>query len=424
MITAYGFILKHRLRTAKGLLKHYWPSYVGFLLLAAYLANRLIVINSQGGFSWPLTSTYRPYLLGACVLLNGYRLLLKQTPVIRINAATLHHVYHTTHFKWILLVEYLWTSVKNILAALALATIISGFRQPSFITYAALLSMYLNIGVWSAWLRYHSRGRLYRATLVIYLITSAGVLFPNVIVGLVIVAFGGLITSYVSYRQTRLDLARYFTDVLMHDQTISYASQYNLAKMQQTVAEHAANRPRKLLLYHLPLRKSNALLLKCCISTLRISSGIWIILMGILLFGALIYRTSLFSGVPVLGEPAPATSIAILLIITVYANVGELLKQQMRTLLMKQKLGLFLPYEKQQVVTIYVILGSGLNLGITMITGFLMGSHAIYLMLFYLLYSATFALDMYFDATSYKCKRLVETVLRITWILLGLLFVS
>ncbi|MGI6543156.1 MAG: hypothetical protein ACOX44_08865 [Limnochordia bacterium] len=423
MIAAYKAIAKHKLRTAKGLLKHYWPSYLGILLGVVFLGSRLIAAIGQIGLGRPPTPAYIPYLPALLIVMNGYR-LWGQTPVIRINAATLHYLYHTGHFQRILLLKYLWSLVKNLLAALVSAGLISGFRQPEFVTYTVLLTLYLYAGVISAWLSYHGKGRQRRITLVVYLVMSAGLLMPNAVLRFAGVGGGTLAALYMLYRLPHLNLARYYQDLFRLDQNMAYVSRYDLAQMLQTTAEYAANRRRRLLLHHLPLNRSNALFLKSCITTVRTDPRIWTILISLLLFSTLLYRTSLFAGIPVLGDPASATPISVLLIMTVYANMGELLQRQMQTMLNKQRLGLFLPMEQRQIVFAYIAWGSLLNLGLTISVGCLMASNAIYLMAFYILYSAIYAFNMHCVVGANRAMRSLQKVIRILQVLIGFLIVA
>ncbi|MCK9350281.1 MAG: hypothetical protein WCY37_04940 [Candidatus Dojkabacteria bacterium] len=426
MTVVYGAIIKHKLRTARGMLKHFWPSFLGLLLGVAFLGYRLFVVVMGGGFGIALEPQYIFYLLCACVLLNGYRLLFKQTPAIRVNAATLHYLYHTSYFRKILSAEYLLSLIKNMLLAMLVAGFICGFQYDSlFLWNFLLLSGYLYSGILLSWIRYHVKGELRWVTIACYFFSSVG-LFANIYA--MRFALIGSVTVwtvyYVFFKPRNLNLVKYRKDIAFLDTNTASASQYDMVKMSQITAEHNANRKRRFLLYHLPLKKNNAIFIKCLIETIRAGSRIWIILIVFLIIGVLIYRTSILAGLPVIGDPAVATPLGVLLIMIAYANIGEILKKQLNTLLERHRLGLFLPVSHRQIFSSYILLGSLVYIVLTIFVGLLMGSKSYLTLIFFTLYSIVFAFDVFIEIRGRKFKQPIQTVLRIFSLMLGFLFVA
>ena len=229
---------------------------------------------------------------------------------------------------------------------------------------------------------------------------------------------------YVFFKLKNLNLVKYRDDIAFLDANTASASQYDMVKMSQITAEHNANRKRIFLLCHLPLKKSNAIFIKCLIETIRAGSRIWIILIGLLTIGVLIYRMSHLARLPVIGDSAVAAPLSVLLIMTAYANIGEILKKQLNTLLERHRQGLFLPVSHRQIFSSYILLGSLVYIVLTIFVGLLMGSKSYLTLIFFTLYSIVFAFDVFIGIRGRKFKQPIQTVLRIFSLMLGFLFVA
>ena len=375
MTVVYRAIIKHKLRTARGMLRHFWPSFLGLLLSVAFLGYQLFVVAMGADIGIALKPRYIFYLLCACILLNGYRVLFSQIPAIRVNAATLHYLYHTSCFRKILLAEYLISLIKNMLTALLIAGLVRGFQYDSlFLWDFLLLSGYLYSGILLSGFDIMAKGSC-AGTIACYFFSSVG-LFANIYA--MRFALIGSVTVwtvyYVFFKPRNLNLVKYRRDIAFSDKNASSASQYNMAEMSQITAEHNANRKRIFLLCHLPLKKSNAIFIKCLIETIRAGSRIWIILIGFLTIGVLIYRMSHLARLPVIGDSAVAAPLSVLLIMIAYANIGEILKKQLNTLLEKHRQGLFLPVGPRQIFSGCILLGSLIYIILSLLVGLFMGS--------------------------------------------------
>lgn len=426
MIPVYGAIIRHKLRTARGLLRHFWPTLLGLLLGVVFLGYRLFIVAMGGGIGNALEPQSIFYLHCACILLNGYRVLLKKNPVIRVNAATLHFLYNTPCYQKIIAAEYIWSLLKNMLAAMLLAALIHGFRYDIlFFRDFLLLSGYLYSGILLSWISYHGEGKPRRAAIAGYFLSSIGL---AVNIGAVRFTLIGCVAAwavyYAFFGTMRYNMIKFRRDIAFIDENTSSASRYDLVKMSQITAEYNANRDRRFLLYHLPINKHNAILFKCLIETIRAGNRIWIILLSLLLAGTVVTRTTIFAGIPIIGDPAMAPAIGVLLIMTVYANVGEMLKKHMNTLLEKHRQGLFLPVGTKRVLSSYILMGGMIHLALTALVGLLMASRGYFLLLFYALYSIAFAFDIFIEANTYRLKQFIQTVIRILSVMAGFLFVA
>lgn len=426
MNSVYGAILKQKLRTAKNMLRHYWSSFLGLVLVVAFAGYRLFVLVMGGGIGVRLESQHVYYLLWACIMLNGYRIFIQETPPIIVNAATLHHLYHTPYFNRILAIEQAWAMTKSMLTAILLAGLVDGLRYDLVtVRNALLLGGYLFSGILLSWIRYHGASKTRLMTGTCWALSSAGLL-ANIYAIRGILVCGILLWGiyWALFRMRVLNLAEYGKDIAFIDETTAAASRFDMARMALITAEHKANRKRSLLLYHLPLKKNNAIFLKAVVETARASNSIWVILLGFVILSVLVFRTPLFVGLPFIGDSIAAAPVSVMLIMTAYANVGEMLKKQLSTLLHKHRQGLFLPVGPRQIIMSYVLLGSIVSTAASVLIGRLMASKALFVLVFCVLYNVLFALDMSLEVRHTRFKRLVTSFLRVLSIALGFLFVA
>ncbi|MBS3977119.1 MAG: hypothetical protein KGZ75_10425 [Syntrophomonadaceae bacterium] len=421
----YAAIIKNRLRTAKGILRHYWPACIGLLLVACFISYQLYSVVMSGSIETALSEEYIFYCLLVCVALNGYRVGLKQTPIITMNAATLYYLYFTKHFKRILTGEYFWSLLKNILLAAILSGLFNGFQgHLIFGQYFFLLAGYLFLGVLLSWSRYHStKGKIRLAATVSYIIASAILLAEGGLISIIITYCFAVFWMYYVTSKLRFNLIKYSKDLAFADKSTSAASQFDLGKMVQIAAESEANKKRSLFLYQLPIKRSNIIFYKCVIETIRAGNRLWIIFLCLIFAGFLIYRTSLFSGIPILGDGVLSGPFSVLAVMMVYLNIKEMLKQQIGTLLKKQRQGLFLPMEKREIVWSYIAFAGLLYAILTILVGLLFGSKAYLIFFFYALFIATFIVDFNIETMRLKFKRPFQIAIDIFSIALGYIFI-
>ena len=135
---------------------------------------------------------------------------------------------------------------------------------------------------------------------------------------------------------------------------------------------------------------------------IRAGNRIWIILIGFLTIGVLIYRMSHLARLPVIGDSAVAAPLSVLLIMIAYANIGEILKKQLNTLLEKHRQGLFLPVSHRQIFSSYILLGSLIYIALTIFVGVLMASKGHLMVIFYALYSIVFTFDVFIEVKVHR----------------------
>jgi len=421
----YTAIIKHKLRAAKGLLKHFGITTIGLLIVVCYVAAQFYIIVLNGGIGTALPEKYIFYFLVACAALSGFRVLIKNPPIITMNAATLHYLYFTKHFKRIMVIKYLWSFIRSLLFAAILSGFISGFQANAiFGRYLLLLCGYLFLGVLLSWSRYHSmKGKSQLTVIVCYILSSVCLLTESGVISMILNYC--LVLCWICYVVFRLplNLTKYRKDLAFIDENNSAASQYNMVKMSQMAAESEAKKKRSLFLYHFPLKKKNVVFYKCLIELIRTGNRIWGIFICLLLTGFLFYRTPAFSLIPILGEvDTLASAFSVLVVMMVYRNVGEIIKKQAGALLTKHKQGLFIPMEKRQIILSYLAVSILIFAVITVCAGFIFGSKVHFVLLFFALFIAVFTVEFILALTESKLSKITNQAMPMLSIVLGSIF--
>ena len=273
-------------------------------------------------------------------------------------------------------------------------------------------------------MRYHDAKKMSRLAAA-YVLSSAGLWANASAVRWLLVGGITLWSVYWTFLKMRvLDISKYYRDMAFLDEMTSVASRFDMARMAQITAERNAVRRHSLLLYRLPLKRHNAVFLKGVISTVRTSDRVLIVLLGFVVLGVLVAKTPLLDGLPFIGDPIAKAPIGVVLIMTAYANLSEILKKQLNTLIEKHGKGLFLPVSRQHLVTSYLVLGSLIFTATSLLAGWLMGGKWVLVLAFCVLYSVMFSLDLTIEANNMKFKRPIAGVIRVISLALGFLFVA
>jgi len=421
----YFFILKHRLRTTKGILKHFWTSFIGLIAVSGYFLAQFYSKVLNGGIGFELSEKNIFYFLIFCIALNGFRILLKKQPIITLNAATVHYLYFTEYFKQILIFEYVWMFIKTLFVTFVISGIISGFElNQVFLRYFLLILGYMFVGVLLAWSRYHVlKGKLKLVIILCYIVTS--IVFVAEIGIISLVLNYSLLLFWICYVifKLELNLAKYIKDTAFIDETNSASSQFNLAKMSQMAIENVAKKKHKFFLYHFPLKKDNAVFYKSILELIRTGNSVWGLILFLFLMGFLFYRTPVFSIIPIFGGiSALATTGALSLIMMTYINIGEILKKHAITLVKKHKQGLFIPLGRQKIIFSYLIVSILIFAILAFFTGLIFESKFFVVLLFYIMFIVIFALDFYITLIESRISKVSNKVMPIILFMLGFIF--
>lgn len=120
-------LLKNKLRLMKGTLRHAWQPLLGFLIVGVALAYQLIFVVAKAGRGTAVSSQGILYVLLAVVTINLFRVFLNQTPVFRMEAASVMLTYNTKQFYKVLCRKQGLSVLLSIFIAGVLSFILSGF---------------------------------------------------------------------------------------------------------------------------------------------------------------------------------------------------------------------------------------------------------------------------------------------------------
>jgi hypothetical protein len=174
-------------------------------------------------------------------------------------------------------------------------------------------------------------------------------------------------TVYYNNNRVKLDWGKYYDDCIYVNK-IEHASRHrNMAEMQQLTVEHMARKRHSIRIYDLPLKRKNALVCKAVIESFRMNKQLMLILSFLLIFAALLHRTSIFNSIPLIGEPNIARIIGMLSMGTFWANMRELYSKQILSICDKHNKGFFIPFKITNIVFSYAVVCCAVTIPITVI---------------------------------------------------------
>ena len=296
MSKIYGYIFKNKFRLAKGIIKHNLMGLLGLLVVGGLALSQAIRFAAYLEPGRPLDNRYVCYMMAALAALGFYRAFFMQSPVIVINAATLHHTFYTRYFKTIMMWQYLRLAFRSLVIAGIAAYIIAGRTlNIVFATTCILLFAYLSLSELLAWIAYHTSGSRARLLGLMclnvvcilaggYSIATAGTtplsggpaggLFSGLLGKLakpcLAVAFLAVeLIAVLGYlkRKFQPDYSKYEAYLRFVDETMAAQSQNNWAKMVQIAKEYSLKREYRIMLHRFQPKRHNVLVYKNIIKT-------------------------------------------------------------------------------------------------------------------------------------------------------------
>ena len=135
--------IRDRVRLAKGVLKHNLLGFLGLFLIGGYILFQAIRIVTHLEPGNPIEGKYVLYITAGFAAAYFYRTFFMKSPVVVINAATLHHTFYTKYFAKIMSLQYLILAVKSLAVSGIAAYIIAGRAiNALFVTTGLLLDVY------------------------------------------------------------------------------------------------------------------------------------------------------------------------------------------------------------------------------------------------------------------------------------------
>jgi len=425
----YGYILKNKFRLAKGVIRHNLAGVLGLLLVGALMlsqAMRIVAYLEPGN---PLEDKYVIYIMAMLAAVSFYRAFLMKSPVIMINAATLHHTFYTRYFKIIMRWQYLLLALRSLSIAGISAYIIAGRTVNTiFTTVCILLFAYLLLSESVAWIAYHTpASRLPLLGLMClnmmclfaggYGISTTGPYaggafggFTKACVAIALLAVELIAVLYHLKHKFQLDYSKFEGYLRFVDETMAAQSQNNWAKMVQIAKEHSLKKEYRIMLNHLRPTKRNVLVYKNVIETARLGRAIWITLLALLVFAYIITMTTWLSW-DFAEFHELSKIIAVFCIATVYANLKEIWLRQVNTVLQKSSLGLHIPFDTNRILLGYLPFPLVAYAALSVVLGLLFGVRITGVLALFVSGSVVYAADLLLLTKQFKVNKAVRLVL-------------
>ena len=355
----------------KGTLRHAWQPLLGFLIVGVALAYQLIFVVAKAGRGTAVSSQGILYVLLAVVTINLFRVFLNQTPVFRMEAASVMLTYNTKQFYKVLCRKQGLSVLLSIFIAGVLSFILSGFLlNAAFGKLFGLLALYGCNCSFLSWVFYHLQGKAKWLSLPIFAVCSVLLILYSFLSIALLAASLCALWLYVQ-RVLRLNLPRYFERLQFLEMSATALSHNDYVKMRQMAEENRPSYVSAPTLHHWKPTKRTALWMKSLLEILRMQKRILILLALLLFAGWLVWRTDLLTFVPLLENPSITKGIAGFCAATVFSTLHQLLIQQVKAVSDKRSLGLSLPFTTKQIILSYGLNAAAINLLLTLAVGFL-----------------------------------------------------
>lgn len=355
----------------KGTLRHAWQPLLGFLIVGVALAYQLIFVVAKAGRGTAVSSQGILYVLLAVVTINLFRVFLNQTPVFRMEAASVMLTYNTKQFYKVLCRKQGVSVLLSIFSAGVLSFVLSGFLlDAAFGKLFGLLALYFCNCSFLSWIFYHLQGKAKWLSLPIFAVCSV-LLILRSFLSIALLAASLCALWLYAQRVLRLNLPKYFERLQFLETSATALSHNDYVKMRQMAEENRPSYVSAPMLHHWKPTKRTALWMKSLLEILRMQKRILILLALLLFAGWLVWRTDLLTFVPLLENPSITKGIAGFCAATVFSTLHQLLIQQVKAVSDKRLLGLSLPFTTKQIILSYGVNAAAINLLLTLAVGFL-----------------------------------------------------
>lgn len=365
----------------KGTLRHAWQPLLGFLIVGVALAYHLIFVVAKAGRGTAVSSQGILYVLLAVVTINLFRVFLNQTPVFRMEAASVMLTYNTKQFYKVLCRKQGLSVLLSIFIAGVLSFILSGFLfDAAFGKLFGLLALYGCNCSFLSWIFYHLQSKAKWLSLPIFAVCSV-LLILHSFLSIALLAASLCALWLYAQRVLRLNLPKYFERLQFLEMSATALSHNDYVKMRQMAEENRPSYVSAPMLHHWKPTKRTALWMKSLLEILRMQKRILILLALLLFVGWLVWRTDLLAFAPLLENPAITKGIAGFCVATAFGTLHQLLIQQVKAVSDKRLLGLSLPFTTEQIILSYGVNAAAINLLLTLAVGFLYSAFSLRLLL-------------------------------------------
>ena len=350
----------------KGTIRHTWQGLIGVVIVGGVLLYQFFFVIAKAGYGTGATARGIFYTLLLVAVINLFRVFLNQTPVFRIEAASVLHTYNTGYFRKSIVRKQLLSVLSSALVSGVVACVLSGFLfNLVFLKLWLIITLYICNCTFLSWIFYHAQGKI-RWGLCAAFSLCTFLLFLHSIPAAAVLAVSLCAAWIYAQRFLGLNLPKYNERLQSLEAASVAVSQNDYARMQQLTDENRPSYVKGPMLYQFRPTKRTALWVKSLLELFRMQKQTVILLALLLLGGWIVDRTNLFAFMPLLDDPSITRVIAVLCTTTALSGLYQLLVKQAKTVSDKRKLGLSLPYSTRQIIASYGMTAILLNLILTL----------------------------------------------------------
>lgn len=384
-----------------------WPTILGLFAAGGVLLYQLLFAFFRMQKGVPLDGKYIPYVLYTLIILKFIQIFLSDTPVFRVNAATLLHTYNTALFAKLLKRNQLKSLLVSACLSFVLTYILRGFViENGFALMFAHFTMYLASGTLMAWIYYHGKQRE-RLLIALFFGFATFFFYTRSVVSVIVLFIVLAALEIWSWRFLKLNIPKYDARLRFIDTTNAAQSHNDMAKMHQLAAENRPQYAYGVKFHQLRPSRRFALTAKSLIEVIRIQKPLLIMIFIFLLAGWAFTHMNALSLIPFLDNPELAKVLAAYSATSAIRVLYQIITEQMETVLNKRLLGLALPFSDIQVILGYIPVPIIINFMFSILFGVLFGRLSHLSIVFWLMISVTYLLG----SLSYLCGKRLKKIL-------------
>lgn len=410
---AVRMLLKNRLRLLSGTLRHTWQSGLILLLGVLAMVYQLFFVTLGIQFGIPAAPEKMRWVLLAFAVIQAYRIFFRQTPVFRMEAATLLLTYNTHYFTLRLSREKWGKTLSSFLIGGTLAFLLNGFEIDGvFLRNAVLLSLYHAGCNFFSWIVYHSGKRTRWSVLVIWILCSTLLLEQS------IPAFGLLGLSAMGAAgycrwKLNLNIPKYCDKLRSLEAAQAALSHNDTAQMLRMAEENRNPYVTGPFFQDLHPTRRTAMLIKNLLGMLRMQKQILVLLSGLLVLGGLIRQTSLFAFLPLLDQPNIREMAGILCAAAALSAFFQQLIKQAQIVSDKRKEGLSLPFTTARLALYSIVTATFFIFIFSLAAGIVYGRFTGRIFAFWLIATAFYGIECCTVLFTWRFQRAVLTAVNL-----------
>lgn len=421
---AVRMLLKNRLRLLSGTLRHTWQSGLILLLGALAMVYQLCFITLGIQFGIPATPEKIRWTLLSFAVIQAYRIFFHQTPVFRMEAATLLLTYNTHFFALRLSREKWEKTLFSCLIGGTIAFLLNGFEIDGvFLRNAVLLSLYQASCNFFSWIVYHSGKHVRWYVLVIWILCSI-LLMQQTVPALGLLGLSAIGAAGYCRRKLNLNIPKYYDKLRSLEAAQAALSHNDTAQMLRMAEKNRSPYVTEPFFQDLHPTRRTAMLIKNLLGLLRMQKQILVLLSGLLLLGGLIRQTSLFAFLPLLDQPNIREMAGILCAVAALSAFFQQLIKQSQIVSDKRKEGLSLPFTTARLALYSIVTAAFFIFILSLAAGVVYSRFTVRIFVFWLSATAIYGIECCTVLFTWRFQRAILTAVNLLLIVATFFFLA